>query len=145
MDAGAGNCQTAAMRTVSDPAAMIAGMTPRPEGGDYVFCTVAEGDWPALAPLATGMFREAEGMSAILPLDVAQARGFDCTQPMRRITLGVYSALEGVGLTAAVAGALARAGIPCNVVAAFHHDHIFVPAGMADRALAVLRAVQAGG
>jgi hypothetical protein len=61
---------------------------------------------------------------------------------MRRIELTVRSALDGVGLTAAVASALAEAGIPCNVVAAFHHDHVFAPAAMAERALAVLHALQ---
>jgi hypothetical protein len=51
----------------------------------------------------------------------------------------VHSALDGTGLTAAVSAALAAAGIPCNMVAAFHHDHVFVPAAMAARALAVLQ------
>jgi len=60
--------------------------------------------------------------------------GFRC----RRITLTVHSSLEAVGLTAAVAGALARQGISANVVAAFYHDHIFVPRDQAERAVAVL-------
>ena len=47
-----------------------------------------------------------------------------------------------VGLTAAVAVALADAGIACNVVAAVHHDHLFVPVESADAALAALRALQ---
>jgi uncharacterized protein len=42
-------------------------------------------------------------------------------------------------LTAAVAAALADAGISANVVAAFHHDHVFVPARRADEALDCLR------
>jgi hypothetical protein len=46
---------------------------------------------------------------------------------MACLTLRVHSALDGVGLTAAVASALAEIGIPCNMVAAFHHDHAFVP------------------
>ena len=53
----------------------------------------------------------------------------------RRITLGVRSSLEAVGLTAAVAAALTDAGISANVVAAFHHDHVFVPADRAEAAL----------
>ena len=61
---------------------------------------------------------------------------------MRRIVLTVHSALDGVGLTAAVASALAAEQIPCNVVAAFHHDHVFVPADMAKRALAILEALE---
>jgi len=43
-----------------------------------------------------------------------------------------------VGLTAAVAGALAEAGIACNVVAGFHHDHLFVPWERREDALAIL-------
>ncbi|WP_265086797.1 ACT domain-containing protein [Ralstonia pseudosolanacearum] len=59
-----------------------------------------------------------------------------------RITLNVYSSLEGVGLTAAFATALAQQGISCNVVAAIYHDHIFVPLEDAKRALEALLAMQ---
>lgn len=58
---------------------------------------------------------------------------------MRQITLDVHSALDGVGLTAAVASALSDHGIACNVVAAHHHDHVFVPEAWAEEALTVLR------
>jgi uncharacterized protein len=60
---------------------------------------------------------------------------------MHCITLNVYSALDGVGLTAAVAGALAAEGIACNMIAACHHDHVLVPAD-SGRAMAVLLALQ---
>jgi hypothetical protein len=60
---------------------------------------------------------------------------------MACLTLTVHSALDGVGLTAAVASALADEGIPCNMVAAFHHDHVFVPEERAEEALAILRAL----
>jgi hypothetical protein len=46
-------------------------------------------------------------------------------------------------LTAAVSGELARQNIPCNMVAAYHHDHVFVPSAMAERALQALSAMQA--
>ena len=91
-----------------------------------------------------GLFREAEGVSLILPRKTAEALGFPVDLPMRRIVLGVASALDGVGLTAAVASALAAEAIPCNVVAAFCHDHVFVPSAMAERALAILKALEAG-
>ncbi|WP_261330870.1 ACT domain-containing protein [Rhizobium leguminosarum] len=61
---------------------------------------------------------------------------------MRQITLNVNSALDGVDLTAGVAASLAEAGIFCNMVALYHHDHIFVPAGLADRALHLLETLQ---
>jgi hypothetical protein len=48
-----------------------------------------------------------------------------------------------VGLTAAVATALARENISCNVVAAYHHDHLFVAQTDAERALGALLALSA--
>ena len=62
--------------------------------------------------------------------------------PMCCITLNVYSSLEGVGLTAAVSNALRENAIPCNMVAAFHHDHVFVPSKMCDQAMEVLTSLQ---
>jgi len=41
-------------------------------------------------------------------------------------------------LTAAFSKALAENGIGCNVVAAFYHDHIFVPIQDTEKAMAVL-------
>lgn len=122
---------------------MLAGMTPVLREGEFVFCTLAdESALGSLSPL--GSFREAEGLSVILDRAAAAGAGFDVGLTMRRITLEVHSALDGVGLTAGVAAALAKAGIPCNMVAAFHHDHVFVPADKAEAALQVLLEVQAG-
>jgi hypothetical protein len=97
----------------------------------------------AAANRAIATFAEEEGLSLILPLSAAQDMAFVDPLPMARITLTVHSALDGTGLTAAVATALAAESIPCNMVAAYHHDHAFVPADMADRALAVLRILAA--
>lgn len=55
------------------------------------------------------------------------------------------SDLAAIGLTAAFARALGDAGISCNVVAAAHHDHMFVPVERADAAIAALRALQRDG
>lgn len=132
------------MAVIRATPAMLAGMTPTLRDGVYVFCSTDDTTRAdAARPFALGCFREDEGETLILAHDRAGALGFDTTQPMRQIVLAVFSALDGVGLTAAVATALAADGIPCNVVAAFHHDHVFVPAAMADRALATLSALQA--
>ncbi|KQV57207.1 hypothetical protein ASC70_13220 [Caulobacter sp. Root343] len=128
------------MQVVSNAREMIAGMTPDLKLGEYVFCAAGDRDWAVLNPLA--MFREAEGVSLILERGVAEAAGFPVVAPMALITLNVYSALDGVGLTAAVATALANGGIACNMVAALNHDHVFVPADRADEAVAILRALQ---
>jgi len=126
---------------VKGTADMIRSMAPRRAPGQFVFCTMA--DHPAEAALvaqAIASFREGEGLSLILPIDVAAQAGFDASLPMAQITLQVHSALDGVGLTAAVATALAEAGIPCNMVAGYHHDHAFVPDDRADEAVAILTA-----
>ncbi len=128
---------------IRDRRAMLANMTPVLKPGVFVFCTTRDADMLSRAlPLAEGWIKEEEGTTLILAGTDAAAFGFETTMPMRRIVLTVFSALDGVGLTAAVSGALAAEGIPCNMVAAFHHDHVFVPAAMAARAIAVLRDVQ---
>lgn len=124
-----------------DTQAMLANMTPVLTDGEFIFCTTKDVSAGAL-PLALSWFREDEGVTLILARADARSLGFPDTLPMRRIVLEVFSALDGVGLTAAVAGALAAQGIPCNMVAAFHHDHVFVPAALAERAMAVLTDVQ---
>ena len=89
---------------------MIAGMSPEPQPGRFVFVSAPDSGAAArLIDKALGLFRESEGVSLLLPVDVAQAEGFPTDHPMRCITLNVYSALDGVGLTAAVAAALAVA------------------------------------
>ena len=55
-----------------------------------------------------------------------------------RITLQAHSSLAAVGLTARVAESLAAEGISANMVAAFHHDHVFVPWARRDEALIIL-------
>ncbi|MGP1359042.1 ACT domain-containing protein [Roseicyclus sp.] len=124
------------MPPVRDRSAMIRGMAPVRREGAYVFATL-----PAAPEGAIATFAEAEGLSVILPLEAAREAGLDVSLPMACLTLTVHSALDGVGLTAAVAGALAGAGIPCNMVAAFRHDHAFIPEDRAEEALAILHAL----
>ena len=125
-------------KRIKDGTAMVAGMSPELMPGRFAFVTFAENVPSALGEAAISTFREAEGVSLIVPSELAPDE-----PAMRLITLNVFSALDGVGLTAAVAGALAGEAIPCNVVAAFHHDHIFVPEDRADRALIVLQGLAA--
>lgn len=125
---------------------MLAGLSPKLQRETYQFVTFADGRLPdGAAQSAIGWFRESEGVSLILPRDDALALGCGGGSPMRQITLQVYSSLDGVGLTAAIAGRLAKHGIPCNMVAAFHHDHVFVPADRAEKALSLLQELQRDG
>ena len=130
------------MAGIDDLQQLLAGMDPELRDGDFVFCTLANGNIADLARLdPLGMFREAEGLTLILPRETAEREGL-AGAPMRMITLTVHSSLEAVGLTAAFSTWLAREGIGANVVAAFHHDHIFVPAADAEKAIAALKALQ---
>lgn len=124
---------------------MISGMTPALQPGAFVFITATDpAQIAAFTPHAMATFQEAEGLSLIVPVDVAAQAACDTDSPMRCITLNVYSSLEGIGLTAAVSTALGDAAIPCNIVAAYHHDHVFVPADKCDHAVEILKALQNG-
>ena len=129
------------MSGLTDLDQLLAHLEPSLREGEYVFITVDDDTMTdELQPLAT--FVEDEGRSLIVERERAEAAGLAVDGVFRCITLTVRSSLEAVGLTAAVATALAEAGISANVVAAFHHDHVFVPAADAERALSVLRGLQ---
>ncbi len=96
------------------------------------------GDQPPPAE-AFALIREAEGITVVAPLADLADRAIQAEGEWARISLTVHSALAAVGLTAAVATALAREGIPANVVAGYYHDHVFVPWERRDAALAALR------
>lgn len=85
---------------------------------------------------------EDEGITVVLPLDQAQALRLSWGFEAAWLTIAVHTALDGVGLTAALAGALARAGLPCNVLAGYHHDHLLVPASRIEEAVAVIEAMR---
>ncbi|QDG77160.1 ACT domain-containing protein [Labrenzia sp. PHM005] len=121
---------------------LIAHMRPMLDPAPYVFCTFAKKGLMELADYEPiGLFCETEGVTAILPLERARELGLADAEWFRRITLTVHSSLEAVGLTAAVSKALAQKGIPANVVAAYFHDHVFVPEERAEEAVEALRAL----
>lgn len=122
---------------VSDLQAMLAGMEPTLREGRYRFVPHGpDEDFIDLLHRTFAMVREDEGMTLVI-----RARRDDPGPLFAGITLQVHSALEGVGLTAAVATALAAKGLPCNVIAAYHHDHLFVPWERREEALEILRSV----
>jgi hypothetical protein len=124
---------------------MIANMSPVLLPGEFVYCTTVDKELAIVSAVnAKCVFDEEEGQTFILRKERAEELGFDASMAMRCITLTVHSALDGVGLTAAVAAALADLAIPCNVVAAFYHDHLFVPAADAELALTALKSLQSG-
>jgi len=122
---------------------LIRDMAPYLDAATYVFALAPPGFSPESPPLMR--FREVEGETVVLTVDAADAAGLPTDRRFRRITLTIHSDLNATGLTAAVSRCLDDAGIPANVVAAYYHDHIFVPEEEADRAVQALEALTMSG
>ncbi|MFF9506626.1 ACT domain-containing protein [Streptomyces sp. NPDC014724] len=121
---------------------LLSSMRPELNPGRYVFTTAPRETVPeGVDPVVT--VAEPEGLTLVLPEEQAVSAGLRYDYVAGWITLRVHSALDAVGLTAAVSLALTDAGLSCNVVAGFHHDHLFVPYDRADEAVGVLEALAA--
>lgn len=121
-------------------ATLIASMTPILSEREYVFSTLSDGDESLLAKLQPiGTFHEQEGLTVIVLHSEAEKHQLHYHGLFQCITLNVHSSLAAVGLTAAVSTKLAQENISANVVAAYYHDHIFVPADDAAKALLCLQ------
>lgn len=113
-------------------------MSPVMKDDPFVFMTAQMFD-PDIQQKAIMLFREAEGMTAIVQAENARAKD----QPQwAMITLTVHSDLSAVGFLAAITEKLAKQGISVNPVSAFYHDHLFVPWEKGDEAMQVLRSFQ---
>mgnify|MGYP001225640191 FL=1 len=120
---------------------LLAGMQPVLRPDTFVFTTIAGNARipDGLRPMM--VFRESEGLTMILGEEEARYVGLPAIFPCRLITLDIHSSLDAVGFLAAVTTRLAGLGIGVNPVAAYHHDHLFVPADRAEDALDALKAL----
>lgn len=116
---------------------LLRNMNPVLNEGLYVFCTCNDLSLFSQEELVMS-FNEPEGITVILRKETADRLHLEYSFVAAWITLKVYSSLEAVGLTACVSNALSSAGISCNVIAAYHHDHIFVKSDDAAAALEIL-------
>jgi len=121
---------------VTDLAVLLASMEPQLHVGDHGFACVAAlpGGVAVFATVA-----EAEGLTVVARAADLTVAGVALQGGWARISLTVQSDLAAVGLTAAIATALAGQGISANVIAGYHHDHFFVQAARAGEAVAVMR------
>ena len=110
-----------------DLARLLATLDPQLHPERYSFSAAID---PILEEKDFAVVREAEGLTLIRP---------DSKGDWARISLGAHSSLDAVGLTAELSSRLAAAGLSANIVAALHHDHIFVPWDRRGEALAALR------
>ena len=119
---------------------LLKNLEPELSGGEFVFVSLPDATPDTVRDLSPiGIFQEDEGKSLIVTKSAADLAGLKYEGRFRQITLRVHSSLHAVGLTAVIADACAEHEIPINVVAAFHHDHLFVPAESAEAALEILR------
>ena len=119
---------------------LLSKLSPQRNDGVFVFVSVPlESNISAIPYVAA--FREQECLTLIVEEETALRQRWEILFRAAWITLTVHSELDAVGLTAAVATALAEANISCNVVAAAFHDHLFVPYERASDAMRVLTAL----
>ena len=119
---------------------LLSSMEPELDPDEFVYCTVPHGARTGANSVCT--FQEPEGETLILCRAEAEKHQLGFTFLCRKITLCVHSSLEAVGLLATVATELAQHGISVNCVSAYYHDHLFVPADQAERAIHALRELQ---
>lgn len=125
----------------TDLRTLLASMEPELVPGAWAWTTVPSTS--AVPPEADPVVvvREREGVTLVLAREDADRLGLAYDYVAAMVSLRVHSALSAVGLTAAVASCLAGAGLSCNVVAGFHHDHLFVPYDRGVECVALLRSL----
>jgi uncharacterized protein len=133
----------AKMRGLTDLAAILATLDPELLPEEYVFASLPGAKLADIAPLEPiGGFQEPEGLTVILTRENAVQHALTFALTLRCITLHAHSDLAAVGLTAVFSTRLAEESISANIVSGFFHDHIFVPAVDAERALRAIQSLQ---
>ncbi len=125
----------------SDLQKLLKSIDPLLHEGQFVFCTVENLTIVDLSEIVCS-FKESEGYTLIISKEVADRLMLPYIFIAAWITLKVHSSLSAVGLTAAFSSALSKESISCNVVAAYYHDHIFVPYDEREKAMKILESLK---
>jgi hypothetical protein len=125
----------------TDLGRMLANLDAQARPGDFVMVTLEEA--PPLP--VDALVQEREGVTVVVPREVADSQSWHYDVVLAWITLQVHSSLEAVGLTKEVSRALAEEGIPANMLAGYFHDHVLVPSDRRAHALRALGSLSARG
>lgn len=119
-------------------AQLLQRLTPILNREQLVMCQLDETQLRTLLQECLCIFREREGICALLPKDVAERESLPEDGSYRQITLQYTGGLQVPGLTATIVRELADAGIQANVVSARCHEHLLVSEHDAKQAMQVL-------
>lgn len=120
-----------------DLSILLESLNPVLNDGIYVFCCDSNSSDIKREDIFIEI-KEQEGNTLVVLKENAISYGLPYEFESSWITLKVQSSLEAIGLTASFSQALGKEGIPCNVIAGFHHDHIFVPISLTQKAMETL-------
>ena len=111
------------------------------DGIEYGFASIENNaDIDRNKVLAT--FQENGRVALIASAEYLSAQKIEQEGPYAKLTIDIHTSLELVGLTAVLATKLADNGISANVVAAFYHDHVFVPYERKDEAVRLIESLK---
>jgi len=108
-------------------------LVPKLRDGKFEFKSIAVGTVPSDAH---AMIIEEEGMTIVIPTTR------DGEDVFAWISLVQETSLTATGITKAFSAALSDAGIPCNVIAAYYHDHMLVPYTMRNKAMQLISEIE---
>lgn len=120
---------------------ILGSLAVRQREGVFVFATIPPGD-PLPDVAIAAMVSESEGTSLVIARDIAEEAGLAFEFEAAWLTLVTHTSLEAIGVTASLTTALAVHGIPCNVIAGFHHDHVLIPIDRVDDAIRAIDMVR---
>ena len=113
-------------------------LTPILNREQLVMCPLEEAQLQTLLQECLCVFREREGICALLSKAVAERESLSDEGGYRQITLQYSACLQVPGLSATIVRELADAGIQANVVSARYHEHLLVSERDAAQAMQVL-------
>lgn len=117
---------------------LLKNMDPEINQGEYVFCSVKNLKKINFKDIIA-FLKEKEGFTLVIEKNKAIYLGLEFTFISSWITLNVHSSLDAVGLNSIISNSLSENNISCNVIAGFHHDHLFVSINNAEKALSILK------